>query len=56
VADLLKNELGIESLLIKGKLGEFSVLVGEKTVARKGWLAFPSDLKVLARVRQALAA
>jgi hypothetical protein len=41
--------------LIEGDRGEFTVWVGEKQVAQKGWLRFPSDEKILAAVRQALA-
>ena len=54
VAELLKTELGIETALIKGDAGEFTVWVNEDQVAQKGWLGFPSDKKVLEAVRTAL--
>jgi len=55
VAELLKKELGIETKLIEGDRGEFTVWVGETVVARKNWLGFPNDEKVLVAVREALA-
>jgi len=54
VADLLKKELGVETKLVAGDRGEFTVWVGEEVVAKKNWLGFPDDDKVLAAVRQAL--
>jgi hypothetical protein len=54
VAAKIKSELGVEAELIEGDRGEFTVWVGERQVARKGWLRFPSDAKVLAAVREAL--
>jgi hypothetical protein len=54
VAAQIKSELGVEAELVGGDRGEFTVWVGEREVARKGWLRFPSDAKVLAAVRQAL--
>ena len=55
MADLLKKELGVETELIKGDRGEFTVWVGETVVAKKNWLGFPDDGKVLEAVRVALA-
>jgi hypothetical protein len=55
VAELLKRELGIETELIEGNRGEFTVWVGEQLVAEKGWIRFPSNEKVLSAVSQALA-
>jgi hypothetical protein len=55
VAELIKAELGIEPELVEGDRGEFTVWVGEQEVAKKGWVRFPSDQKVLSAVRQALA-
>jgi hypothetical protein len=56
VAALLAKELGAQVETVPGKTGEFTVWVGDKLVARKGWLRFPSDQKVLEAVRAALAA
>jgi len=55
VADSIKRELGVEPELIEGERGEFSVWVGERIVAKKGWIRFPSDQRVLSAVKQALA-
>jgi hypothetical protein len=54
VADLLKAELGVETELVAGDRGEFTVWVGETVVASKNWLGFPADEKVLEAVRQAI--
>jgi len=56
VAELIKRELGVQPELIEGDRGEFSVWVGNQVVAKKGWVRFPSDRKVLTAVRQAIAA
>lgn len=55
MADLLKKELGVETKLIAGDRGEFTVWVGDEVVAKKNWLGFPADEKVLEAVRAALA-
>jgi hypothetical protein len=55
VADLLKKELHVETQLIAGDRGEFTVWVGDEVVAKKNWLGFPDDEKVLTAVREALA-
>lgn len=54
MAELLKRELGVETKLVEGGRGEFTVWVGDEVVARKGWFGFPEDEKVLAAVREAL--
>ena len=54
MADLLKQELDIDTQLIAGDRGEFTVWVGDDVVAKKGWTGFPDDLKVLAAVRSAI--
>jgi hypothetical protein len=51
VAELLKRELGIEPELIEGDRGEFTVWVGERVVAKKWWVRFPPDRRVLSAVR-----
>jgi hypothetical protein len=51
VAELLKKELGVETELTAGDRGEFTVWVGDEVVARKNWLGFPGDEKVLEAVR-----
>ena len=54
MAELLKRELGVEAELIEGDRGEFTIWVGDRVVAKKGWVRFPPDGRVLASVRQAL--
>jgi hypothetical protein len=54
VTELLKNELGIEAELQQGNPGEFTVLVNDEVIAKKGFLMLPSDQKIIAAVRQAL--
>lgn len=55
MAELIKREMGVEPELVEGDRGEFSVWVGDRLVAKKGWVRFPSDEKVLAAVRDAIA-
>ena len=55
MAELVKKELGIDTELKEGERGEFSVLVNNKVVAKKGYVFFPKDQKVLAAIRQAIA-
>ena len=51
---MLEGELGVKAQLIEGHLGEFTVSVGDKVVAKKGLIFFPPDHKVLNAVRKAL--
>ena len=55
MADLLQREAGVKAELVEGSLGEFTVSVGDKIVAKKGLIFFPPDKKVLKAVRKALA-
>ena len=50
----MKRELGVTAELVEGDLGEFAVCVGDKVVAHKGLIFFPTDKKVLNSVRKAL--
>ena len=52
MAALIKRELGIEAKLVEGNTGEFSVLVDGQVVAKKGWVRFPADAKLLQAVEQ----
>jgi hypothetical protein len=54
VAAVLKKEIGIDSELVEGQRGEFTVWVGEELVAQKDALGFPSEDDVLAAVRKTL--
>ena len=50
----MERELGVKAELVEGDLGEFAVFVGDKVVAHKGLIFFPTDKKVLNSVRKAL--
>jgi hypothetical protein len=54
VADAIRERWQVEAKLVEGDRGEWRVLVAGREVARKGWLTFPSDAKVLAAVAEAL--
>jgi hypothetical protein len=54
VAALIKDELGIDSELLEGGRGEFTVWVGDHVVAKKDTLGFPSDEEALAAVKEAV--
>ena len=51
---MLERELGVKAELIEGHLGEFTVSVADKVVARKGLIFFPPEQKILNAVRKAL--
>jgi len=51
---MLDRELAVRAELIEGHLGEFTVRVGDKVVAKKGLIFFPPDQKILNAVRKAL--
>ena len=55
MAATLERELGVKPDLIEGHLGEFTVSVGDKVVAKKGLIFFPPEQKVLNAVRKAMA-
>jgi len=52
---MLERELRVKAELIEGHLGEFTVRVGDKVVAKKGLIFFPPEKKILNAVRKALA-
>ena len=54
MAALIKAETGIEAELVEGGRGEFTVWVGEETVAKKDASGFPADEEAVAAVRRAL--
>jgi hypothetical protein len=51
---LIKDETGLTTELVEGDRGEFTVWVGEKSVASKDANGFPEDSEILSAVRQAL--
>ena len=54
VAALIKVATGIEPELVVGSRGEFTVWVGEETVAKKDASGFPGEAEAVAAVRRAL--
>lgn len=54
MAATIKSKLGIDTELIEGGLGEFSVWLDDKLVAKKGWFKFPTEEKILAGLENEL--
>jgi hypothetical protein len=54
VAALIKEKTGLDSDLVEGGRGEFTVWVGGNVVAKKDSSGFPEDADVLAAVQHAL--
>jgi hypothetical protein len=54
VAALIKQKTGLETELVEGNRGEFTVWVEQAIVAQKGPLGFPEDGEVLSAVQRAL--
>ena len=54
MAALIKDALGIDSEVIEGARGEFTVWVGDEVVAKKDTEGFPSDEAALAAVKRAV--
>jgi hypothetical protein len=54
-AALIKEAEGLDTELVEGARGEFTVWVGDEKVAKKDSMGFPSDTDVLAAVQAALA-
>ena len=46
--------MGLDAELVEGGRGEFTVWVGDRRVAEKTWMGFPSDADVLKGVRSVL--
>jgi hypothetical protein len=55
VAAHLKEHLGVETKLVRGNSGEFSVWVGDERVLEKVGQAFPTETECEAAVAKALA-
>jgi hypothetical protein len=54
VAAAIKKELGIDAELVEGTRGEFTVWAGDRQVAQKRWLRFPTDKSIITAIREAL--
>ncbi len=50
----MKKELGVEAELVPGNTGEFTVWVGGRKVAKKGFFRFPKDRDIVRAVAGAL--
>ena len=55
MAAIIKQRTGIDSDLVEGARGEFTVWVGSERVSQKDESGFPEDDAVLAAVQAALA-
>lgn len=54
MAAMLKRELGLETELVPGAVGEFTVWVSSTKVAEKDFNGFHSESDVLAKARAAI--
>ena len=54
MAEQIKQKFDIEAELVKGGMGELSVLVNGEKVAKKGWFTSPSDEQILQAVKEAI--
>jgi hypothetical protein len=54
VAAVIKQKTGLDTELVEGGRGEFTVWVGDTLVAQKDAHGFPSESEALAAVQQAL--
>lgn len=53
MAAQLRQDLGVDTELVVGSSGEFTVWVGDKKVAEKSWGKFPEPTAVVVAVREA---
>ena len=51
---MLKEQLGVETSLVPGGAGEFTIRVDDRVVSGKRWWKWPSDETIVKAVRQAL--
>lgn len=57
MADYLQKEAGITAVLdAKGKMGELTVWVNDRLVARKGLIRFPARAEILAKIQAEMTA
>ena len=54
MAALIKDATGVETDVVEGARGEFSIRVGDRVVAEKSRTGFPSDEEILSAVRRGL--
>ena len=51
---MLREEVGVEARLVKGKDGIFEVAVDGAVVAKKTWMGFPTEDEIVQAVAKAL--
>jgi phage major head subunit gpT-like protein len=54
VAAVIKQETGLDTELVEGGRGEFTIWVGDKVVAQKDAHGFPSEKDAVAAVKERL--
>jgi hypothetical protein len=54
VAAEIEKQLALDTEIVEGKRGEFTVWVGERCVAKKDHDGFPEDAAIVDAVRQAM--
>ncbi len=54
LADTINREIGTKANLMVGHVGEFTIWVDDKPVARKTLLGFPSEKKVIKGLKKEL--
>ena len=54
MAAVIKQETGLDTELVEGGRGEFTIWVGDKLVARKDAHGFPSETDAVAAVKDGL--
>jgi len=55
VAALIKQDLGVDTELVEGRRGEFTIWVGDEMVAAKDHDGYPAEPAVVAAVKAAMA-
>jgi hypothetical protein len=54
LAETIKRELSLDAKLMVGHVGEFSIWVEDKPIARKTIFGFPSEKKVVKSLKKEL--
>jgi hypothetical protein len=54
LAEVINKEIGMKANLMVGHVGEFSIWVEDKPIARKTIFGFPSDSKVIKGLKKEL--
>lgn len=54
MAELVREELGQEAEVVRGRLGELTVWVDGRRVFRKGWFSSPPDRSFVSAIQEAV--